>query len=240
MLNRNLVRGFMTAFAAIVLTVFPAAPALADTMYFTYNSAESGDVMRSLNDAQTGTLREYSVTGLNPGQEGFFSSPAASFYSKPFPDGNAVAIGDWTMYAWGKAANPSKVVFSPEIGEYTSSGNYNILIPHGDAPAGFGWTPEYIGGGYELQSVTKAGLSAFTLSPGSRLYVRVWVKNIHKAQQRDGWLATDTATNNSRLGSPAFAKPIPSLGWYLTIGLIIIFMGFAVRFGAVKLRREKA
>jgi hypothetical protein len=224
--------------AAAILST--GAAASADTAYFTYNGEESGDMVRSLNDSVTGTLREYSVLGLAPGQEDYFASPNATFYSKAFPDGNAVAAGDWVMDAWGKAVNPSKVIFSPEIGEYRSDGTYRIIVPHGDLPDGFGWTPEYIGGNYTLRSVTKAAVPAFTLDPGSRLYVRVWVRNIHSTQIRDGWLATDTTANNSRMSTPPFAVAIPALGWWLVILLTAGFMTFALSRGVLKLRKVEA
>lgn len=240
MLKKIMFRGLATAFAAILMTIFPATPALADAGYLINNSSESGMFVNALNDTVSGTPMEYSILNMVPGQIGYFGAPNATSYSKVFPQGNAVAAGSWTLNAWGRSLNASKVVFSAEIGEYTAGGAYNIKIPYGDLPAGFGWTADFKGSNYTLISVTKTGAPAFTLAPGSRLYVKIWAQNTHSTQNRDAFLGYNATGQDTNLGTPPFAQPIPSLGWYITIGLIALFMVFAVRFGVVKLRRGNA
>lgn len=240
MLRKWIIRGFATAFAAVVMTIFPAAPAMADTAYFINNGSESGIYVNALNDVVSGTAMEYSIMGMAPGQISYFGAPNATSYSKVFPQGNAVAAGDWTLNVWGRSGNPSKVFFSAEIGEYTSGGSYIVKITSGDLPAGFGWTADPKGNSYSLMSVTKTGAPAFTIAAGSRVYVRVYAQNTHSSQIRDAYMGYNAAGQDSNLATPPFAQAIPSLGWYLTIGLIALFMVIAVRFGAVKLRRENA
>jgi hypothetical protein len=232
---RLLCRAITALLIAASFLLFGADAAVADTAYFTYNSAESGNFVYALNDAVTGTFRTWSVLGVVPGGTGYFNSPYATFYSKPFPSGNSVVTGDWTMNAWGRTQNASKVLFSPEIGEYKTDGSYTVIVPHGDLPAGFGWTPDFRGSNYTLESVTKTSVPAFSLSPGSRLYVRVWYINTHNTQNRDVYLAYDSTTENSNITTAAFAIPIPTLGWWLLLMIIIGFTFIAVRRGAVKL-----
>ncbi len=231
--------GLIMALSCVGVLLF-GATALADTAYFVNNSSESGLFVNALNDTVSGSTLEYSILNMTPGQISYFGSPNATSYSKVYPSGNGVAAGNWTLNAWGRSLNASKVLFSAEIGEYTSTGQYIVKIPYGDLPTGFGWTPEFKGSGLTVNSVTKTGAPAFTIGAGSRVYVRIYAKNTHSSQNRDAFLAYNSTTNNSNLSTPPFAQPIPALGWYLVLAGIVVFSFFAVGRGVLKVRRDEA
>ncbi len=218
---------------ALSIFLFSGVAAKADTAYFTYNSAESGNFVYALNDTLTETLITDSIA-LAPLQTSYFRSPNASFYSKAFSNGNAVASGTWSVYLWAYCFQPSKVLLSAEIGEYTSGGAYNAWI----STANFGWTVE-LDGKQTQYTLTYADPGTHTMSAGSRVYIRVYAKSIHSSQNRTVYLLSDTSSRNSRTVTPAFAKPIPTLGWWLLLVVIVGFTFFAVRKGALKLRRTE-
>ncbi len=231
--------GLIIALSCVGVLLF-GATALADTAYFVKNSSESGLFVNALSDTVSGSTLEYSILNMTPGQISYFGSPNATSYSKVYPGGNGVAAGNWTLSAWGRSLNASKVVFSAEIGEYTSAGTYTVKIPYGDTPAGFGWTPDFKGANATMKSVTKVGAPAFTIAAGSRIYVRIYAKNTHSTQNRDAFLAYNSTATNSNLSTPPFAQPIPALGWYLVLAGIVVFAFFAVGQGVLKVRRDEA
>lgn len=233
-LKRSLKIGSVIIGFAAASLLFSAAPALADTAYFTYNSAETGNFVYALNDTVTETLLTDTIT-LTPLQTDYFRSPNASFYSKAFANGNAVASGTWNVYLWAYCLNPSKVLLSAEIGEFTSGGAYNVWI----STANFGWTVE-LDGKQTQYTLTYADPSTHTMSAGSRVYIRVYAQSTHSTQNRDVYLLSNTTARNSRTTTAAFAKPIPTLGWWLLLVLIISFSFVAVRKGALKLKRIKS
>ncbi len=228
--------GRMTVLAFIIaalIFVLGNGAAFADTAYFTYNSAESGIFQYFLTDTQTGTLRT-STMSLAPLTQGYTWDTGSAWSTKVMPSANTVAGGTWDIYLQGRCFNPAKVNLSVEIGEYTSGGAYNPWL----TPTEFGWTAE-LGGSSALYTLSYADPSTHTLAAGSRLYMRVYARNIHNKQDRTVYFEWDSAAAPSRSGTPAFAQPIPALGWYLMLAVIIGFMFIAIRKGSLRLKRVK-
>jgi len=224
----------LTILLASAMFALAAIPALADTANFTFDGTLSGDFRYVLSDTIGTTVLTDSVTIPGSGTD-YIRSPNASFYSKVFDSGNAVASGTWTVYLFVYASGTNSIKASVEIGEYTSGGVYNAWM----TPANFGWSANLATSSPSSPvSVTYNDLGTHTLAAGSRLYLRVYGQNL-KSSSRTLYLDYDHSTKTSRVATPAFAQPIPSLGWYLIAVLVTLFIVVAARRGVFRIARTK-